>query len=1004
MDKKNKIMIFSIVGILLFIIIIFLLIPKESNKNGIMIENSNITILNNSIYSFKALCTDNNCTLNYESSNQDVFVVNDQGDIEAIGVGEAILTIKSNDIEKKVNIYVVDRETMVTDINIIEDNLSLNVGDKYLLEIEIFPTKGTYEDLIWTSSDNDVINLSNGYIEAKNDGIAQVTVSLNDGSIIDKIDIEVGKGATEKVESISFEQEVITMGLNEKYQLSPIIKPINSINKQLTYIVDDSNIISIDDNGLITSKEKGKTNVTILSTNGISTLIEVIVEESNDDLALNIDEIKLSRGETYQLKSNYVTGIEWYSSNNKVATVSSNGLVKAISNGEAIITIVNSYGRINTAKIIVEGSGVGVSSIILNQYSLTLRPGASYKIDAYVLPNNATNKELSYETSDSRVAVVSEDGTIIAQREGEVIITVFANNNVQENMTVTVKGNAVTADSLEINPSSITLLKGDTFNLVANIIPSNASKEDIIWESSNESVVSIDEKGLVTANKTGSVIITASANGLVSKASVEVKNNVIGIQSLTINQDNLTLKVGESLQLTANYLPSNATNKNFIWKSSSDSVSVTNNGLITGVKAGSSEITVSSINGINDKLSVLVIENPTIIVPGENPGENPGQNPGTNPGENPGQNPGTNPGDNPSSGTTSNSVSEVLLNLENINIHIGQTKQLKATVLPLNAVNSSLTWVSSSDSVVTVSSSGLLTGVSPGTAQVSVITANGKVARTNVTVTYPPIYDSGSKLVELYSANLIVTMTKDSSTGIKIIRVWAADPYNQFHKIDSEYETGTVVKSLLNSAISSRGLENSALIGGNAMFTKNRKRIGNFFVTEGNVWHNNPGGPNGLDEASNSLFYAGIASNGMLQIYCTRPGSNCAGGKTTYDAEKPVFDSIISDGVKNSIVLPYECLFINNGKAVDTSWDSRVAMRHTLCQVNTNNFVITISSNGDTKAQHQNIQIQAGCINGINLDGGGSANVFYKDKGSSSVSAIRETTRTRPDAYYFSEY
>ena len=129
-----------------------------------------------------------------------------------------------------------------------------------------------------------------------------------------------------------------------------------------------------------------------------------------------------------------------------------------------------------------------------------------------------------------------------------------------------------------------------------------------------------------------------------------------------------------------------------------------------------------------------------------------------------------------------------------------------------------------------------------------------------------------------------------------------------------------------------------------------------------------------------------------------------AGGKTTYDAEKPVFEDIIEDGVRNSIVLPYECLFINNGKVVDTSWDSRVAMRHTLCQVNANNFVITISSNGDTKAQHQNIQIQAGCINGINLDGGGSANVFYKDKGSSSVSAIRETTRTRPDAYYFSEY
>ena len=146
---------------------------------------------------------------------------------------------------------------------------------------------------------------------------------------------------------------------------------------------------------------------------------------------------------------------------------------------------------------------------------------------------------------------------------------------------------------------------------------------------------------------------------------------------------------------------------------------------------------------------------------------------------------------------------------------------MKATVLPLNAINNEITWVSSNNGVVTVSSSGLLTGINPGTAQISVISENGKVAKTTVTVTYPPIYDSGVKEIELYSDKLIVTTT--SNKNVKIIRVWVADPYNQFHKVDTTNNGGTLVSDLLNSAIYDNNLVNSIMIGSNASLTSSNR-------------------------------------------------------------------------------------------------------------------------------------------------------------------------------------
>lgn len=954
---KKKYIIIPI--ILILIIITFFILKKDNKKNELLIENKNITLFKDTTYSYKAMCTKNNCTIKYKSLNENIFSVTEEGEIFTIASGEGILEIESDGIKEQIKILVTDIDTMVTALNIKEEELKLNKNDKYLLEIEIYPNKSITNNLKWISSDTDVLTVNNGYIEAKNDGEAIITVTNIEETQKDEIKIIVGKGAKENVKIISLEEEIINLSVNESYQLTPIIRPIDAKDKTVKYIIDDENIISIE-NGLIKGLSKGETNVTLITNNGLSTTVIVKVEPSTNDLVINDSEITIARGEEYQLRSSYVSAVEWYSSNNKVATVSNSGLVKGISNGEAIITVVNNYGRMDTTKVTVKGSGILVSKIEVNKNEISIRPGGSYKINALVYPKNATNKNITWETNDSRIAIVNLDGTVIGLRSGETYITGYTSNDKKVTIKVIVTPNAVSVDSLEISPSEMTIVKGDTYNLTAKLIPSNANYDEITWISSDERIVSVDN-GKIEGLKVGSTIITAIADGLEAYATIEVKANIIDVESVEIIENSLNLKVGETASINVKILPNNATNQSLIYSTNNQNISVNNKGIVTALKSGTSTITVTSTNGKTATIKVIVEKESS-------------PNPPT---------------------PSSNKVTEVLLNLSNVGLHIGQTKQMKATVLPLNAINNEITWVSSNTGVVTVSSSGLLTGINPGTAQISAIAENGKVARTNVTVTYPPIYDSGAKSLELYSENLIVTMTEDSISKAKIIRVWVADPYKQFHKIDTS-GSGTIVEQLLNQAVSVNNLTNSIMIGSNASLTNSNraKHAGNLIITEGIVRLNNPGGPDRYIDGGNTVYY-GINSNGILKAYY--PANDAS-------QEKELFAEIIKDGVKNTMGLTREFVTVLNGKISTYYDDPRYAIRNSICQVNKNNFIFIVSSNSDRMGEIAKLQQSYGCITGLSLDGGGSVNVFYKARGTSHVTAIRSTTRPRSEAIYFSEY
>ncbi len=171
---------------------------------------------------------------------------------------------------------------------------------------------------------------------------------------------------------------------------------------------------------------------------------------------------------------------------------------------------------------------VEVTGVKLNKTSLSLEKGKTTAIKATVNPSNATNKSVTWTSSDTKVATVS-DGTVKAVAAGTAKITAKTNNSKTATCKVTVKNPVINATGVKLNKTSLELEKGKSEKLTATIIPSNASNKNVTWISSDTKVATVSN-GTVEAVSAGTAIITVlTANGKMTKCEVKVSQTGIGI-------------------------------------------------------------------------------------------------------------------------------------------------------------------------------------------------------------------------------------------------------------------------------------------------------------------------------------------------------------------------------------------------------------------------------------------------------------------------------------------
>jgi len=433
--------------------------------------------------------------------------------------------------------------------------------------------------------------------------------------------------------------------------------------------------------------------------------------------------------------------ITWSSSNKELATVDSKtGVVTGVAPGNVVITATSNYdSRISDSCNITVKRAVSAITLKTNATSFTVNK--TYPFTATLFPEDATDKSLTWTTSDTSIAKVDALGNVSTlNKTGKVKIIATSNDeiaklsNVQGICEIEVK---IPVTSISLDKSSLNLSIPNTSKLTATVSPNNATYKNVTWNSLSPDIASVDSTGCVTAIKAGTAVITATSEDDTTKTvscTVTVKR---AVTELKLDKAFMNLKVSDTSTLSATVNPVDATNKDISWSSTDNKiVTVDSTGNIKAIAAGTATIKATSKDN-NDIFAVCVI-------------------------------------------TVKNPVSGISLKDTTMELYPYQKSTLNVSILPADATNKAINWTSSNNDVVTIDTAGNIEALAPGTATITVTSQDNNSIKAQCTVTVKNIDITDIKLSKSekqYDKDLKLTtsITTTPSGHELLYQVWVED-------------------------------------------------------------------------------------------------------------------------------------------------------------------------------------------------------------------------------------
>jgi uncharacterized protein YjdB len=332
-----------------------------------------------------------------------------------------------------------------------------------------------------------------------------------------------------------------------------------------------------------------------------------------------------------------------------------------------------------------------VTGITLNVTTLSLNPTQTSQLTPTITPTNASNKNITWTSSNTNVATVSNIGLVRAIGNGNTTIRA---TTVDQSKVASVAVSVITpVTGITLNVTTLSLNPNQTSQLISTISPTNASNKNITWSSSNTNVATVSGTGLVRAIGNGNATIRATTvdQSKVASVTVSVITPITSVTGITLNITTLLLNPTQTSQLIPTISPANASNKNITWTSSNTNVAtVSDTGLVRAIGNGNAIIRATTVD--QSKVATVYV---TVITP----------------------------------------VIGITLNVPTIRIQLNLTGQIIPIITPTTASNKSIVWSSSNTQICTVNTSGVIRGVTRGSAIVTARTVNGgKIASVTVTI------------------------------------------------------------------------------------------------------------------------------------------------------------------------------------------------------------------------------------------------------------------------------
>ena len=470
-------------------------------------------------------------------------------------------------------------------------------------------------------------------------------------------------------------------------KLKYTIFPENAGTKELEWNSENPEVATVDANGVVTGKKLGKTVITAKTKDGTdimaSTILTVLPLKKVETMTFAEPLVSIIKTEdkiiSLTLNSEEVDNksMVWTSSDESVATVVQN--MNAVYPLEAIV-VAHKVGKATIKAEAQDGSGmsatceVEVTPLMVSDFSLqtaSVVKTIPTQLEANFTPAEADNKKLKWTSLTPDIATVTEDGMMTGLKMGtaKVKAETTDGSNLFNIFEVQVMALLVSTISM---PAESSIVKTESMKLEYSILPLALANQKLKWSSNATYIASVDEStGVITARKVGDAIITATAtDGSKVSASTRIHVTPLKVSQIELSTKALDVLWSTTETLTATVSPELADNKTLKWTSDNEDVAtVTQEGVVKGLKVGNANITASATDGSEVSATCKVTVKPVVID----------------------------------------------LSTKTINLRKGESyAEQIVSVLPEHYEHKEVVWTSADDSIASINSEGVITAVKPG--------------------------------------------------------------------------------------------------------------------------------------------------------------------------------------------------------------------------------------------------------------------------------------------------
>lgn len=484
------------------------------------------------------------------------------GKVTAVGEGEAVITAKAGDCEAQCKVLVVkngDGKIEVTEMALNKTELNLKTGESEQLEVvKMLPENATDKTVVWESSNTDVAVVTpkdrtgedgsvqkGGLVTAKNPGEAVITARAGVTSATCKVIVSGDGSAT--VESLTIEPSPLTLAIDEEQILTAVLVPSNA-KVNVEWKCDKPEIVALgsisETQAKVQGLAEGKATVTAYA-GGKTATCEVTVEGGTstvipvESITLNKTELEMTVGQKFQLVATVLPENATYKSDNDLEWTTTDpynvyvngGLVTAYGVAEATVTVTSRSNPDVSAscKVTVRdgqsgGGGSTVESASVDPSSITLNLNEEQVLTLVMQPADA-EVTIYWESANQYIADVQMISMTQAKVKGvsvgQTTVTVHAGDKTAT-CEVTVEdptGASIPVESVSLNKTELSLAVGEQFQLIATVLPENASNKEVVWSSNvQSSKLYIDVNGMVSAlaECEATVTVRCKANAYIS--------------------------------------------------------------------------------------------------------------------------------------------------------------------------------------------------------------------------------------------------------------------------------------------------------------------------------------------------------------------------------------------------------------------------------------------------------------------------------------------------------